>query len=277
MTDVGAHTASTTESDASPAGSDTASGAPRLHVDGAVARITLARPEHRNRIHYEDLVTLHDYLASLDADLDIRAVVLAAEVLERRPVFSAGAHIGQFDSGKPEITLEQLMLELEDLRPVTICALNGSVYGGASDFPLACDLAIGAEGIQMRVPAAAIGLHYHGSGLTRYVSRIGVAATKMAFLTATSLDAETLLRVGFVQELVPSEQVLPRAEELARHVAGLAPLAVASMKASLNEIARGQADPGTLDARMDQLMQTEDFVEGRRAFAERRAPNWKGR
>lgn len=257
--------------------SDNDSRPPQLQIDGPVARITLRRPAHRNRIHYEDLVTLHEYLARLNADLDVRVVILAAEVLDHRPVFSAGAHIGQFDAGPPEITIEQLMIELENLRQVTICALNGSVYGGASDFPLACDLAIGAAGIEMRVPAAAIGLHYHGTGLSRYVSRIGVAATKRAFLTAESLDAETLLRVGYLQELVPQDQVMTRVAQLAEHLAGLAPLAVASMKASINEIARGQADPATLSARTDELMQTEDFAEGRRAFAERRAPNWKGR
>ena len=250
---------------------------PRFEVHEGVASITLARPGHRNRIQNEDLSTLLELFGRIDRDPAIRAVVITAEVLPDRPVFSAGYHTGEFDAGPPEVGFESVVQALERLRPVTICALNGSVYGGATDFVLACDLAVGAEGIEMRMPAAALGLHYYGSGLVRYVSRLGVNVAKQAFLTGQAIKAETLLRVGYVQELLPAAELQPHVQQLAHRVAGLAPLALESLKVSLNEIARGEADLPRLDARQKASMASEDFAEGRQAFKERRPPIWKGR
>lgn len=250
---------------------------PSLAVAGGIARITLRRPAHRNRLHNEDLALLMEYFRQVDLDPSVGAVVLSAEVLAERPVFSAGYNTGDFEAERPAVGFEQVVEALERLRPVTICALNGSVYGGATDIVLACDLALGADGIEMRMPAASLGLHYYASGLVRYVSRLGVSAAKRAFLTAEALDSQTLLRIGYLQELVPPAQLEQRVTALATHVAGLAPLAVRALKQSLNELARGEYDLTRLRSREQLTMESEDFAEGRRAFAERRPPVWKGR
>ncbi|MBU1361751.1 MAG: enoyl-CoA hydratase/isomerase family protein [Gammaproteobacteria bacterium] len=256
---------------------EAAGGTPHFEVQGAVARITLARPAHRNRLHNEDLAALMALFERIDGDTSIRAVVLGAQVLPQRPVFSAGFNATEFDDAPGAVSFEQVVDALERLRPVTICALNGSVYGGATDFVLACDLALGAEGIEMRMPAAKLGLHYYPSGLSRYVSRLGVNVAKRAFLTAEPLDAATLLRVGYLQELVPAADLPARVDRLAEAVSQLAPLAVEALKRSLNDLARGEFDLAPLDARQRASMESEDFAEGRRAFAEKRAPVWKRR
>jgi enoyl-CoA hydratase/carnithine racemase len=250
---------------------------PRFAVADGVARITLCRPAHRNRLQNEDLATLMDLFRRIDDDPSVRVVVLGAEVLAEKPVFSAGYNTSDFDAGPPEVGFEQVVEALERLRAVTICALNGSVYGGATDFVLACDLALGAEGIEMRMPAASLGLHYYASGLVRYVSRLGVSVAKRAFLTAEPLDAATLLRVGYLQEVVPADRFQARVDALAAHVAKLAPLALQTLKQSLNELGRGDFDIVRLRGREQLTMDSEDFREGRAAFAERRAPSWKGR
>jgi enoyl-CoA hydratase/carnithine racemase len=250
--------------------------APRFCVADGVARITLARPAHRNRLHNEDLRALMDQFTRIDADPSVRVVILGAEVLPERPVFSAGYHTGEFDGPPPGITFESVVDALETLRPVTICALAGSVYGGATDLVLACDLAIGIDGMEMRMPAAALGLHYYPSGLRRYVSRLGMSAAKLAFLSAEPLDAETLLRIGYLHERVPTARLAARVDELARQVAGLAPIALSTLKESLNELGRGEFDLARLREREAMTMRSDDFAEGRRAFKERRPPVWKG-
>ncbi|MDB5900153.1 MAG: hypothetical protein JWP41_3755 [Ramlibacter sp.] len=249
---------------------------PRFEVEGGVARITLARPAHRNRLHNEDLALLAELFGRIDADRSIRVLVLSAEVLAERPVFSAGYNTGEFEGEPPKVNFEHVVEALERLRPVTLCALNGSVYGGATDIVLACDLAVAADSIEMRMPAAALGLHYYGSGLVRYVSRLGVSAAKRAFLTAQPLDAHTLLRIGYVQELLPAAELAAHVDRLARSVAALAPLALESLKQSLNELARGDVDRERMDERQRSTMASADFAEGRQAFKERRPPVWKG-
>jgi len=254
-----------------------ASSPPQLDVAEGIAWLTLRRPVHRNRLHNEDLVFLLESFRRIDADTRVRLLVLQAETLAERPVFSAGYHAGEFDAGPPPVRFEDVADALERLRPVTLCVLEGSVYGGATDLVLACDLALGAEGIEMRMPAAALGLHYYPSGLRRYVSRIGVAAARRAFLTAEALDAATLLRVGYVQELLPRDQLRPRVNALATQIASLAPMALEMLKQSLAELARGEWALPRLRGREEATMASEDFAEGRRAFLEKRTPHWKGR
>jgi enoyl-CoA hydratase/carnithine racemase len=250
---------------------------PQLQVTQGIARITLRRPAHRNRLHNEDLAFLLESFRRIDADPQVRVLVLDAQTLPDRPVFSAGYHIGEFQGGQPPVPFEDVADALERLRMVTLCVLEGSVYGGATDLVLACDLAIGAEGIEMRMPAAALGIHYYPSGLRRYVSRLGVSAAKRAFLTAGALDAQTLLRIGYVQELLPRAALPARADALAEQIASLAPLALESLKQSLNELARGEWDRDRLLDRAQRTRASEDFAEAQRAFQEKRRPQWKGR
>lgn len=153
-------------------------------ADGRCARITLRRPAHRNRLHAEDLLALRAHFRAIDADPAIRVVVLDAQVQGPRPVFCAGYHLGEHGGEHPDATFEQVADALEHLRPVTVCALAGSVYGGATDLVLACDFAIGVTGLQARMPAAALGLHYYPGGLSRFVSRLGLVQAKRAFLAA---------------------------------------------------------------------------------------------
>lgn len=250
---------------------------PQLEVAQGVARLTLRRPAHRNRLHNEDLAFLKESFRRIEADAEVRMLVLDAHVLEDRPVFSAGYNIGDFQAGPPPVPFEEVVEALERLRVVTLCVLEGSVYGGATDFVLACDLAIAADDIEMRMPAAALGMHYYPSGLRRYVSRLGVNFAKRAFLTAEAIDAQALLRAGYVQELLPRAALRARADALAAQVASLAPLALEGLKRSLNELARGEWDMPQLRERAQRSMASEDFAEAQRAFAEKRRPQWKGR
>ncbi|MBY4596895.1 enoyl-CoA hydratase/isomerase family protein [Ottowia caeni] len=249
---------------------------PRFSARDGIATITLSRPAHRNRLHNEDLQALMNVFERVNADCSIRVLVLTSEVTPERPVFSAGYNANEFSDDRPTLSFSAVVDALERVRCVTVCALNGSVYGGATDFALACDIAIGVEGMEMRMPAAALGLHYYPSGLVRYVSRLGVSFSKYAFLTAKPMDAATLLRIGYLQEVVPADAFEDRVRELSVQIASLAPMALESLKLSLTELARGEGSIEQLEARQRATMASEDFLEGRNAFKHRRTPVWKG-
>jgi enoyl-CoA hydratase/carnithine racemase len=252
---------------------------PLLHCHEGVATITLNRPAQRNRLENGDLQTLLQHVAQINEDLHIRAVVLTANTHgQPKPVFCAGYDIGGFaEPGQGSTAFEKVPEALAQLRPISICVLNGSVYGGATDMVLACDLRLGLKDLEWRMPAAALGLHYYPSGLLRYVNQFGVAAAKRAFLTAKVFSGSELQNLGVLDCMEDADSLQSVVNQLVMDVLSMAPIAVQSTKRSINEIAAGDYNAAVLREREMESTCTEDFAEGLKAFAERRKPVFKGR
>ena len=218
---------------------------PQLAIDAdGVATITLARPAHLNRLHREDLLTLQQHLARLRDEPSARALVLTGE----GRVFCAGFHLGQLEDapGSDPRLFEHTVDALEALPLPTVARLNGSVYGGATDLALCCDIRIGSPGLKMFVPAAMFGLHFYASGLRRYVTRLGLAATSKLMLTAMTIESDEMLRIGFLSDMVPREALGARVDAYLEHIARSAPAVVAQMKRHLHALAHAglESDAG---------------------------------
>jgi enoyl-CoA hydratase/carnithine racemase len=252
-----------------------AEGPPLLSVDGPRATITLNRPTHLNRLHRDDLLALRRCFEQVAADRSLRALVLTA----RGRVFCAGYHLGDLDSGSatgdPRL-FEHTVDALERLPLPTVCALNGSVYGGATDLALACDFRVGVEGMELRMPAARLGLHYYPGGLQRYVSRLGLGAAKRLFLLAQATSADELLAIGYLDRLAAPEALDAAVDDLVRALAAGAPLAVSGMKRSLDEIARGEPDLQAMREREERCAASADLREGLAAWRDKRSPRFGG-
>lgn len=251
-------------------------GPPILNVDGPRGTIRLNRPAHLNRMHREDLVALRDICGQLGQDRSIRVVVLAAA----GRVFCSGYNIGEFTRGdaapSPE-GFEETVDAVERLPQPTVCRINGSVYGGGVDLALACDFRIGVQGMELRMPAARLGLHYYPSGLVRAVSRLGIAATKEIFLLARSQSGDDLLRIGYLDRLVDDQKLDLCIDEYVEALEGAAPLALQGMKQSIDEIARGSFDTEAARRREARCARSQDMREGLAAWNERRFPRFEGR
>jgi enoyl-CoA hydratase/carnithine racemase len=252
---------------------------PVLSIDGAVARIMLNRPAHRNRLEDADLHALLAHFAQIQATPAVRVLVLSANTQgQSRPVFCAGYDIGGFDGTDHDPHLfERIPDALAALRPITLCVLNGSVYGGATDLFLACDLRVALRNVEFRMPAAALGLHYYPSGLQRYVKAFGINGAKRAFLTARPLSAHQLEAMGCLEAIFDVEALDTGVQRLVQEIASLAPLAAQTTKRSLDDIAAGREVLAVLRERQAQTAASEDFLEGRRAFQEKRKPHFSGR
>ena len=257
-------------------------GLPQLALHDGRATITLNRPAHHNRLHVEDLLTLQRQFDALAADPAVKLLVLTGAGRS----FCSGFHLGDFDDepaaggaaplAGPHL-FEQTVDALEALAVPTICRFNGSVYGGATDLALACDFRVGVAGMTLRMPAARLGLHYYPSGLRRYVSRLGLATAKRLFLLAEDVPADQLLALGYLDRLVDAAQLDAEVQAIADALAAGAPLALRGMKASLNEIARGEFHLSTLREREARCAASADLAEGKAAFAEKRRPSFSGR
>jgi len=253
---------------------------PIVTVADGCAVVRLNRPREHNRLEPSDLVALQETFARIDTDPSIRVLVLTGSGKS----FSSGFHIGALAerlAGKREDedrdAFERTVDRLEALRIPTIAALNGSVYGGATDLALACDFRIGVEGMRLLMPATRLGIVYYASGIRRYVTRLGVAAAKKLFLTAQPIDAGEMLRIGYLDEIVAREDLMARAEALAATLAANAPLALAGLKRAINETAAGSLDPDSLGAIRALCSKSEDHAEGVRAWTEKRTPVFTGR
>ncbi|MGC2411941.1 MAG: enoyl-CoA hydratase/isomerase family protein, partial [Stellaceae bacterium] len=236
---------------ASPTSTEGEATVPIVTIEHGRAMIRLNRPRQHNRIEPDDLAVLRETFTRIDEDPSVRVLVLTGTGKS----FSSGYHIGALverhatkrDGEEPgSDSFERAVDRLEALRVPTIAALNGSVYGGSTDLALACDFRIGVEGMRLLMPAARLGIVYYPSGIERYVTRLGVAAAKKLFLTAQPIDTDEMLRIGYLNEVVPAAELDARVDALAAALAANAPLALAGLKRAINEIAGGRLDHAAL-------------------------------
>jgi len=218
-------------------------GAPLLARAGPLLRVTLHRPEQHNRLDPADVDALSMLFARVVEEV-------AADPSSVRALVITGTGDRTFSSGytlhaileELDARFERMLDALETLPIPTIAAFNGSVYGGATDLALCCDMRIGTPGLKMFMPAAKFGLHYYPGGLRRYLTRLGLPAATKLMLTAMTIDTDEMLRVGFLTEVVEREALQACVDEYLDHVLSTEPVAVAGMKRHLLALSQRQAD-----------------------------------
>jgi len=254
--------------------SDEAPGqAPALVINGREAIITLRRPQVANRLEFSDLELIRSYLRDVNAMEQVLVLHLRGEGRH----FCSGFNINSVGAGNVGEIFETLADELEYARPVTIAAINGGVFGGATDLALACDFRYGVSASQMFVPAAKLGLLFYQGGLHRYVSRLGINTAKRLLLTGQAFDAQQMLMCGFLTEVVEPGQLIEASAALGAQLAGMAPLALLGMKKHLTRIAGGRFDLQEYQQDLARADTSEDLREGALAWQQKRAPVFHGR
>ncbi|MBD9421629.1 enoyl-CoA hydratase/isomerase family protein [Achromobacter sp. ACM04] len=248
---------------------------PSLAVDGHVATIRLRRPGHANRLGPQDLAVLREHLDRVNADDAVRVLRFQSD----GKYFCSGYDISSLasDSAPSSLYFGQTMDLIEAARPVTIAAVQGGAYGGGTDLCLACDFRIGTPQSDMFMPATRLGLHFYAGGMSRYVTRLGLDQAKRLFLTAEKIQADEMLRIGFLTELVPQEMLSARLDDLSAQIAAMAPIPLFGVKAHLNRLARGELDLAAIEQAVLRSEQSRDLAEGARAWKEKRAPDFTGR
>ena len=250
-------------------------------ITDSVAQIVLNNPS-ANTFTGEGLDELRTVIGKLNSDAQVRAVVITGA---GEKFFSAGADLKQFADADKARARQVAQLfgsafeALQKARPVVIAAINGYAMGGGLECALACDMRVCEEHAQMALPEPSVGLLPAGCGTQTLPWLVGEGWAKRMILTNERVNAETALRIGLVEQVVPRGQSLSTAIEIAKRVATLSPQAVTSSKTLIHQARNGTARHAALSIEREKfvdLFDGEDQREGVNAFLEKRKPNWRG-
>jgi len=252
-----------------------------FEVRDGIARVTFNRPQARNAFTFAMYERLAEICSSAGSDRSIKAMLLTGA---GDKAFASGTDISQFkafntaqDAIAYEARIDRVVTALERCRVPTIAVIAGACTGGGGAIAAACDLRIAAANARFGFPVArTLGNCLSMGNYARLVALIGPARTKELIFTARLVDAEEARAIGLVSEVLPDQQALSaRAEELAKTVAGLAPLTLRATKEALHRL-MARIPPGEGEDLIVMCYMSKDFREGMDAFLNKRPPRWQG-
>ncbi|MFW9821687.1 MAG: enoyl-CoA hydratase/isomerase family protein [Candidatus Thorarchaeota archaeon] len=249
--------------------------------DDHIAIVTFNRPEQLNRLNSIIMNEIEQITEDFQKDSDTRVVIFTGE----GEIFSGGADLQE---ERPTTTKLETLRDIQRgprminkifmMDQITIAAINGDAYGGGCCIATACDFRIIAENSICSFPESRIGMNLSWKSLPLVVHLIGPTFAKEMVILGKFIDAQTLLKWGFVSEVVPKERLIERAIEIAKEYAEIPPIPTQMIKKSINHII-GALDQAIMHMDMDQLyltLQTEDLREALDSFFSGRKGDFKG-
>jgi enoyl-CoA hydratase/carnithine racemase len=267
-----------------PAEKSYAAGKILLSTADGVGTVIFNNADKRNAMSLEMWEGFGAALAELRDDPATRVVVLTGA---GDKAFVSGADISQFEKERHNAQASEEYSRrssasralLADFSKPIIACIQGFCIGGGLQVAMAADIRIAAEGSQFGIPAAKLGIAYGFDGLKHLVSLVGPSWARLLMFTGMRIDASEALRIGLVDRVVPADQLAEAVQDIAKTISGNAPLAIHAAKLTIAEILKDSADRD-MDAIKEigaRCMDSEDFREGRRAFMDKRPPQFRGR
>jgi methylmalonyl-CoA decarboxylase len=252
----------------------------RFETRDAVATLALDHAEKRNALGHRLIDDILDALSRVKED-DTRVLILRAA--GSPPVWSAGHDVDELPSADREPLpyddpMERLIRAIRRLKLPVIAMVHGSVWGGACDVVMNCDMVIGDETCSFAMTPAKLGVPYNASGILHFMNRLPLNIVKEMFFTAEPIGAERAFQVGILNHLVPAAGLEGRTLALAQTIASRSPQAIAAFKDQVRILTEAVAiNPTTFEYIQDlrrQVYTGQDYQEGIRAFREKRPPRF---
>jgi enoyl-CoA hydratase len=249
-------------------------------VQGAVATVTINRPDKRNAL---DMPTRNDLIAAFDAlrgNRDVRVVILTGA----GKAFVSGADVREF-AGKSPVTMlqsllhERAVIDVVDAFPRPVIAMiNGYCLGDGNELAMACDIRIASEEARFGQPEVNLGMMPGGGATQRLPRLVGMGRALTMMYTGQILDSSEALRIGLVDSVVPARQLEARTMVLAEVIATKSPVAVAMIKEATRAAFRAPLDDGIRHEQSlaSVIFSSKDMQEGLAAFLEKRQPRFTG-
>jgi enoyl-CoA hydratase/carnithine racemase len=251
---------------------------------GPVGTLTFNNPQRHNAISLEMWRQAADVLEELTRNPQVRVIVLTGA---GGKAFVSGADITKFESERDNAAsvsvynaaVERFSQTLLDCPKATIAMIRGYCIGGGVGIAISCDLRVATEESHFGIPAAKLGLGYGLESLRRLIHLVGPQFTAEILFTARQFDAREAASMGLVNRVVPGGEIEGYVRSTAETIAGNAPLSIRAAKAIIRELLRDTAtrDAARCDALVKACFESEDYREGRRAFLEKRKPEFRGK
>ena len=252
-------------------------------VEG-VGIITFNNPEKRNAMSLQMWQGFGEALTALRDDDGVRVVVLRGA---GDKAFVSGADISQFEKERHNAeaseeysrrSAAQRALFADYPKP-TIACIRGFCLGGGMLVAMLSDIRIAADNSQFGIPAARLGIAYGYDGLRHLVSLVGPSWARLLMYTGMRINSAEALRIGLVERVLPDAELWDATMDIARTISGNAPLAIRAAKLTIAAVLKdaGDRDMEAIKSIGAACMDSEDFREGRRAFMEKRKPQFRGR
>ncbi|MGX1983880.1 short chain enoyl-CoA hydratase [Thermolongibacillus altinsuensis] len=250
-------------------------------LDHGIAILTLNRPEAANALSLNLLHELRAIQQELKFNRNVRCVIVTGA---GEKVFCAGADLkerAQMNETQVRQTvslIREVINEFEQLPQPVICAINGGAFGGGLELALACDIRIAADTAKMGLTETSLAIIPGAGGTQRLPRLIGKGRAKELIYTAKRISAFEAEKIGLVEYVVPSEQLLNQAIQMANQIVENAPIAVAQAKMAINRGLEVDLNTGLKIEQMayEVTIPTKDRLEGLQAFKEKRKPVYKG-